>query len=105
MSPSLSAISLAFAIVFTAVAQVSYKMYFIHKKPVYLFSSMFFFVCTPLMAYLALLGLSLSTVYVNTGITYVLVMVSARYIVNEVMSFRHISAAALIVGGVVLFNS
>jgi multidrug transporter EmrE-like cation transporter len=56
------------------------------------------------MTFLALRGLDLSTVYMSTGITYVLVMLASRWILKEVIEQRQYYAVLLIISGVVVFN-
>ena len=100
----MSLFCLACAIVTTTVAQLSYKLSFHKKNRVYLFFALIFFAVTPFLAFLALKELSLSFVYMSTGLTYVLVLLSARFILKEELFRRQIYAVALIAGGVVVFN-
>jgi multidrug transporter EmrE-like cation transporter len=48
--------------------------------------------------------LSLSVVYMSTGITYVLVMLASRNFLNEQIYQHHVYAIVLITSGVVVFN-
>jgi multidrug transporter EmrE-like cation transporter len=95
---------LSCAILFTALAQTLYKLYSLKHKVVYLLFTVIFFCITPLMSYLALRELTLTVVYMSTAITYVLVMFSAKYILDEVIEKRHLYAVALIISGVLVFN-
>lgn len=62
------------------------------------------FCSIPLMSYLALKELDLSVFYMSTGLTYVLVMLLSRYILNEIIEKHQLYAVALIIGGVLVFN-
>lgn len=95
---------LASAIISTALAQISYKIYFAKKSKANLIVSVLLFVVTPFLAYSALKELSLSIVYMSTGLTYVLVLVLARLLLGEKMTTRQFYAASLIVCGVLVFN-
>lgn len=95
---------LAGAIMSTAIAQVSYKLFFHENKKVYLVLAVSFFIMTPFLAFFALKSLSLSFVYMSTGLTYVLVILAAKIILNEEISRRQVYAVALIVAGVAAFN-
>ena len=95
---------LACAIVFTALAQTSFKLY--HQKSVttYVVIAIILFSATPLMNYLALRELSLSFVYMSTGFTYVLIMLLAKFVLNEAVKKQHIHAVILIISGIFVFN-
>lgn len=95
---------LSAAILFTAISQVLYKSFYATRRWRILFVSISLFVLTPFMAYLSLKTLPLSTVYMATGLTYVLVMILARLLLGETICRRKIQAMLLIVCGVVIFN-
>ena len=87
-----------------ALAQIAYKLFFMKQKKLFLVMSLTLFCCIPLLSYLALKKLDLSTVYISTGITYVLVLILARFILNETIDKQHIYAVVLIISGVLVFN-
>ena len=95
---------LSLAIIFTALAQISYKLYFHENKKIYLGASLGIFCSIPVMSYMALKGLGLSVVYMSTGLTYVLVMLLARMILKEAIDKQQIYAVLFIISGVVLYN-
>jgi multidrug transporter EmrE-like cation transporter len=95
---------LACAILTTTVAQVLYKTYFLKKQRSYLIIALCFFVVTPFFAFGALKGLSLSTVYMSTGLSSVLIILSGRLFLKETLVKRQIIAICLLTSGVVLFN-
>jgi multidrug transporter EmrE-like cation transporter len=95
---------LVLAILATAVAQVLFKLYFVRKKFVYLVTTVATFCMAPAMNYLALKDYSLSTVYMATGLTYVLVLVLANALLHETIDRRKTYSMLLIVGGTVVFN-
>lgn len=92
------------AIVFTAAAQTLYKLFAENRKLPFLISTIALFVATPIMSYLALRELSLGVVYMSTGLTYILVLMSSRFVLRESVEKRQIFAVALIVAGVGVFN-
>lgn len=91
-------------ILFNAVAQLFFKLFFITHKKGYVVSALPFFGLVPLMSYLALKSLNLGTVYTSTALTTVLVLFSSRFILNEKLPAKNIFAGVLIVSGVVVFN-
>ena len=95
---------LSCAIVFTALAQTSFKLYHQKSAVIYVVIAIILFSITPLMTYLALRELSLSFVYMSTGFTYVLIMLLAKFVLNEVIEKQHIHAVILIISGVLVFN-
>ena len=100
----MSVLFLAFAIVFTAVAQTSYKLYYLRNKSSYLITAIIFFCMTPVAAYMALKGLSLSVVYMSTGFTYVLILITAKYLLRETINRQQSYAIFLIISGVLIYN-
>lgn len=56
------------------------------------------------MTYMALKGMALSVAYMSTGLTYVLVIFSAKYVLGEVIDQRQKIAITLIICGVIVFN-
>jgi len=100
----MSVIALVLSIVFTAIGQVSYKLFFLKSSKVYLFASIIFFCFAPIMSYLVLLELALTTVYMSTGLTYVLVLLAAKFLLGESISRRKNHSIVLIIGGVFIFN-
>lgn len=97
-------IYLLLAILFTAISHVLYKSFFLTQNWVGLFTAIVLFVLTPFMAYLSLKVLPMSTVYMATGLTYVLVLILAKLLLGEAISRRKIQAMLLIFSGVVIFN-
>lgn len=95
---------LAFAIIFTAVSQILYKSFFTTRYWSGLIIAVMLFILTPIMAYMALKTLSLGTVYMATGLTYVLIVILAKYLLGETISRRKLQGIILIVSGVIIFN-
>jgi multidrug transporter EmrE-like cation transporter len=92
------------AIAATAAAQLLFKFYFRERRRVWLVLTIALFGTATVMSYLALKEWSLSTVYMATGVTYVLVLAGAAWLLGERIVRRQVLATALIVAGVVLFN-
>ena len=95
---------LTLAIISTAAAQILYKLFFLRQKKIYLVATVAMFCLVPAMSYMALKQWPLSTVYMATGLTYVLVLIMAKLLLGETISRRKMQAMLLIVGGVVIFN-
>lgn len=95
---------LAVAIIATASAQVLYRLFFLKREKIYLAAAIALFCLAPAMNYLALKNWTLGTVYMATGLTYVLVMMLAKWLLGETIGPRKAQAMLLIVGGVVIFN-
>ncbi len=95
---------LAIAIFATAAAQILYKLFFLRQDKIYLVGSLAFFGLAPLMSYIALKHWPLSTVYMATGLTYVLVLILAKVVLGESISRRKMKAIILIISGVIIFN-
>jgi multidrug transporter EmrE-like cation transporter len=100
----MSLIYLTAAILFTATAHVLFKLYFLRKNYAYLILSAGFLCATPPMSFLALRELPLSIVYMSTALTYVLVLILARVVLNEYISRRQLLSTMLIMVGVITFN-
>nr|WP_321258817.1 SMR family transporter [uncultured Pseudodesulfovibrio sp.] len=92
------------AIVATAFAQIIFKYAITKRHKIWLATALLLFCIAPLMSCLALKTLSLSTVYMATGLTYVLVILMAKCFLKEQMTKQKISAMLLIVAGVIVFN-
>lgn len=96
---------LALALVFTASAQVLFKLYSITNNKGYLVSTLGLFCLAPLMSFLALKFWMISTVYMATAITYILVILMARFLIGEKISGTKMKSIAIIIFGVLLFNA
>ena len=97
-------IYLSLAIFFTAISQVLYKSFFKTRSWPALAIAISLFTLTPLMAYMSLRTLPLSTVYMATGLTYVLVLILARLLLGEAISRYKMQATLMIIGRLVIFN-
>lgn len=104
MSISLSYLCLAISVFFTAFAQIFYKKYFLSKKKYCLFYSLLLSAFVPFTTYLALINLKLSFVYSFTSFIYVIVVICAKYFLNESISKTIFLASMIIIMGVIIFN-
>lgn len=95
---------LALAIAATSVAQVSYRLYFLSRLRRYLFLAIGAFCVAPVMSFLALKVFSLSSVYMATGLSYVLVLFLAWLFLKEPLVPWNVAAVAVILFGVLIFN-
>jgi multidrug transporter EmrE-like cation transporter len=100
----LAYVALIVAIGSTAFAQLFYKLYFTTKRSTYLFVTIFLFFLTMLMNYIALKTFTVSTVYMMTALTYVLVLSLSKVVLNETISRQKLQAVILIIAGIALFN-
>ena len=100
----MSFLYLACVILFSAIAQLLFKLFFIRNDRRYVVFALPFFGLVPLMSYLTLKSLSLGTVYMSTALTIVLVLLSSRIILKEPLPQKNIFASLLIVSGVIIFN-
>lgn len=57
-----------------------------------------------LMNYIALKTFTVSTVYMMTALTYVLVLSLSKVVLNETISRQKLQAVILIIAGIALFN-
>jgi len=95
---------LASALVCTAFAQFSYKLYFVKQRPrPALLCALVLFAIAQLGFFLALTQLAIGVVYMSTGITQVLVLALSRYALRENVTHDHLIAVLLIIGGLVVY--
>jgi len=100
---SMSWLALIGALCATALAQLTYKLYFKdHSRP-YLVVSITCFVAASLCAYLALKELNIGMVYMSTALTQLLVVGMAYRILGEPLTRDHGIGMAFIVSGIVLY--
>jgi len=97
-------ISLAIAIVATTFGQISFKYYALHQRRVMLLVAIGLFGAIPLFTFFAVRGLGLGTVYVSTGVSYVLIAVMGKLIFKERVGAGHGLALALILSGCALYG-
>lgn len=96
-------IFLGLALVTTAISQFFLKLYHVKQNRLYILMAICLFSITPVFTFTALRELSLSTVYVSTAITQVMVLFLAKQFLNEKISTNQIKGVALILFGIVIF--
>jgi len=101
---NLSLTYLLFALVFTAIGQLLFRLYYVHEKKIYLATALGTFITVPLFSYFALLNLTLAFVYMSTALIHVLVLIMSRLFLKERLSRNQFISMSLIVIGIIVFN-
>jgi drug/metabolite transporter (DMT)-like permease len=96
-------LALAGALLSTAQAQLSYKLYFREKRRTHLVVAIACFVGASVCSYFALRSLTIGMVYMSTAFTQVLVVGLAHWVLGEPFTRDHGVAMALIVLGIVVY--
>ena len=99
-----SYVFLVLALIFTTIGQISYKIYFQKKKIFWLVCSLASFVGVPFFNYIALLRLSIDTVYISTALTIIMIMFASSLILKEHISKNQFWGAMTIIVGIVVYN-
>lgn len=95
---------LAAALVSTAFAQFSYKLYFVRdRQRSILFRAIALFALAQLGFFFALTQLEIGIVYMSTGVIQLLVLALSRFALRENVTGNHFFAVLLIIGGLVLY--
>ncbi|RAP58433.1 SMR family transporter [Oleiagrimonas sp. MCCC 1A03011] len=97
-------LSLAIAICATTLGQICFKYYALYRRRIMLLSAIALFGAIPLFTFFAVRGLGLGTVYISTGLSYVLVALFGKILLKEKVSAGHALALALIVTGCILYG-
>lgn len=95
---------LLFALLFTAVGQLLFRMYYVCKSRAYLTAALGTFLAVPIFSYFALLNLTLAFVYMSTALTHVLVLILSQKFLKERLVREQYLSMFLIVIGIVVFN-
>lgn len=96
--------AMGLAILTTAAGQLSFKYYAMKRTRTWLFVALALFCSIPLFTFVAVRGLGLGTVYVSTGLTYVLVALCGRFFFAERIGITHALALGLILCGCLLYG-
>src|SRR5690242_11575572 len=99
-----SYISLALALIFTAVGQVMYKLYINSKRLIHYLITIISFILIPLFSFFALRHLSLDLVYISTSLTIILILFLSVIIFKEKITFGQFMGSLLIVIGIVIYT-
>ncbi|MGM0641819.1 MAG: EamA family transporter [Thermotogota bacterium] len=97
-------IFLGLAVIFTALGQLLYKLYFTHKMRYFLTLAIFCFLLVPLFNYRALTELTIDIVYLSTSIKVALVLLFSYIFLNEHVSKQQIWSSLFIIVGIILYN-
>jgi drug/metabolite transporter (DMT)-like permease len=104
ISQHLSLLSLLFALFFTAVGQLLFRMYYVRTNKIYIVTALGMFVAVPVFSYLALLNLTLAFVYMSTALTHVLVLIMSHIFLKEQLAKKQYVSMSLIIAGIIIFN-
>lgn len=99
-----SLIFLLFALIFTAIGQLLFRLYYVRANKKYLAAALGSFVVVPLFSYIALLNLTLAFVYMSTALIHILVLSMSRVFLKEQLTRKQIISMSLIVMGIIVFN-
>ena len=95
---------LLFALVFTAIGQLFFRLHYVRTKKTYLAVALGMFASVPLLSYLALLNLTLAFVYMSTALIHVLVLTMSHLFLKERITGKQFSSISLIIIGIIVFN-
>ncbi len=96
---------LAIALVTTALAQVAFKLYFMKRDWRLIIVATALFAMAPYATYRALETLALATVYVATAASQLLIVVLSLAVLGERYAPRQYAGLALVLAGIVLYNT
>lgn len=100
----MAAALLGLALLCTAFAQFSYKLYYVrNRRRLILVRALALFAAAQLGFFLALTQLEIGVVYMSTGLIQVLVLALSRFALQENVTGNHVFAVLLIVGGLFLY--
>lgn len=95
---------LATALVCTALAQLTYKLYFTAGRHLgVLFRALTLFGVAQIGFFAALTQLEVGLVYMSTGVVHIMVLALSRWVLHERVTKDHVIAVILIVGGLVFY--
>lgn len=95
---------LATALLCTALAQLSYKLYFTAgRRLALLYRALILFGIAQVGFFVALTRLDIGVVYMSTGFVQVLVLLFSRFVLREDVTRDHVIAVGLIVGGLIVY--
>lgn len=95
---------LALAVIFTALGQLLYKLYFSRKKRYIVVLAVLCFILVPLFNYQALTELTIDIVYLSTSVKVALVLLFSYLFLGENITKQQIYSSLFIVAGIILYN-
>ena len=98
-------IFLFLAVLCTSLGQLTFKMYKNSKLRKYLILAIVLFVVTPVFSFIALKSIGLDVVYMFTSLSIVLILVFSHWILKEKITFSQVLGAAVLIAGIILYNS
>jgi multidrug transporter EmrE-like cation transporter len=98
-------IYLSFTIIATVTAQIAFKRHFINNRFLDLVLAIGLFCLAVPFTFLAAHQMGIGRVYVGSALSYVMTPIAARYAFGEHLDKRQWGALALIVTGVIVYNT
>lgn len=95
---------LALAVIFTALGQLLYKLYFSRKERYIVVLAVLCFILVPLFNYQALTELTIDIVYLSTSVKVALVLLFSYLFLGEDITKQQIYSSLFIVAGIILYN-
>lgn len=92
------------SVALTAGAHLLFKFYATHGGMWLLAGTIALFLMIPLSTFVALNDLTMAQVYLSTAAVPVLGLIAARFVLGEPVRRSHLSATAMIVTGIVLYQ-
>jgi drug/metabolite transporter (DMT)-like permease len=92
------------ALLFTAVGQLLFRMYYVRTKKKYLITAIGMFLSVPFFSYFALLNFTLAFVYMSTALIHVLVLIMSHLFLKEQLTRKKYASMLFIVIGILIFN-
>ncbi|MDJ0927433.1 MAG: hypothetical protein QNJ73_07245 [Gammaproteobacteria bacterium] len=99
----MSIASLVTALILVAVAQLNFKLFVMNRSIISLVLMLACFALAQLGFFVALLELQVGVVYMSTALTHGLVMLFAKYVLQEQVTRHHVGSLAVIVTGLVIY--
>jgi multidrug transporter EmrE-like cation transporter len=87
-----------------AMAQLLYKGFAVHRRPLMLLGALLAFLFVPYFSYEALKGLKIDVVYMAMAFTIVLVALGSLVFFAERLERKHYLGGALILIGILVYN-
>lgn len=97
---------LAVALLCTALAQLTYKVYFVQgRKLGHLIGALALFGLAQIGFFAALTQLEIGVVYMSMSTVHLMVLGLSKYVLRENVSWDHLIAVLMIAGGLVFYAS
>lgn len=103
MPNAINYFALACTIIFTALGQLSFKIYFTRKKIYFILGMCILFMLAQISGYIALRKIELGIVYMSSSLTHICIYILSYFFLNEKITKNHVIALILIITGVIMY--